>query len=673
MTVEHIEKQRTRYSTSEAIYFLTPCRDSILRLVDDFRDHAHPHYKAAHVHFTSGLDDRMFTDLNQRLKVLGASEYILCLKEMYVDFMVVESSVFRLEPSLSFASVFGTHGQQNTLSITAKQLLSVCATLGEDPIIRYQAASENFSIAPPKATQMLATLVQQEMDTFCRLSPNFPPHRSQPRATLLIVDRSVDLIAPLLHEFTYQAMINDLLPVVPNENQTGIQYTHEFNQEDGSMTTKDVVLNEEDSVYNSIRHLHIAECSDTLVKDFNQFLEAHKSTAQNEDAPRDVTKNLKEMKELITNIPKYQEMKAKYSAHLTIAQECMTSFERQKLNSVGNLEQNMATGETPTGETPKTIVLDMVPLLDDPHVSSLDKARLLMQYILYKQGNLFEDDKRKLIEHAKLPAALRDAIENLSLMGVKTSRARNTGEKTVKKKIRRRGDAAPFELSRYVPVVKRVIEAHLTNTLESSRFAYTRPSDMEPAEEANLSPAIPASGVSLRTTKPTWNKKGSGLGTSKAKVIVFVLGGMTYSEIRSVYELAQVYERDIYIGTTDILKPSTFVTALSTLRHPLPALPSVVPSYVPPPSLPSHGPREHTLPKMPHPISQQSPTSTASQPTSHTSYTSQSSTASTASTASTSHLSLSHLSIRSGTSSMSPVEKEDKDKKKKRGLKKLFG
>jgi syntaxin-binding protein 1 len=51
--VENIEKRRQPYPSLEAIYFLTPCRESILRLIDDFSTKP-PTYKAAHVHFTSG-------------------------------------------------------------------------------------------------------------------------------------------------------------------------------------------------------------------------------------------------------------------------------------------------------------------------------------------------------------------------------------------------------------------------------------------------------------------------------------------------------------------------------------------------------------------------------------------------------------------------------------------
>ena len=37
---------------------------------------------------------------------------------------------------------------------------------------------------------------------------------------MIITDRSMDVVAPFLHEFTYQAMINDLLPVI-----NGTKYT----------------------------------------------------------------------------------------------------------------------------------------------------------------------------------------------------------------------------------------------------------------------------------------------------------------------------------------------------------------------------------------------------------------------------------------------------------------
>lgn len=104
--VENIEKTRQPYPTLDAIYFLTPCRESVLRLIDDFSAYKTPMYKGAYVHFTNGtrqvgfnsrnsatyqvsigLDDQLFADLNHKLKSTGASEYIQSLKEMYVDFM----------------------------------------------------------------------------------------------------------------------------------------------------------------------------------------------------------------------------------------------------------------------------------------------------------------------------------------------------------------------------------------------------------------------------------------------------------------------------------------------------------------------------------------------------------------------------------------------------------
>ncbi|KAI7851749.1 Sec1-like protein [Circinella umbellata] len=683
--VENIEKQRQPYPTLDAVYFLTPCRESVLRLVDDFAGHNGPIYKAAHIHFTSGLDDQLFTELNKKFKSAGVSDKIQSLKEMYVDFMVKESSVFTVDPISSYISLYGTDHfskPDQTLKLIAKQLLSVCATLGEDPIIRYQVTEnddpEDHRPRAPPATRQLATILQNEIDNFCRLNRNFPPPRNppQPRATLLIIDRSLDVNAPILHEFTYQAMINDLLPVEDTEDGTGIKYTYSFNQADGSIDTKDVILDEDDSVYKSIRHLHIAECTDRLIEEFNKFLEENKTAVQSGDRsapPKDSAKSLKDMKEMLGNLPQFQDMKAKYSTHLSIAQECLSIFEKHKLNSVGNLEQNIATGETPDGETPKTIVLDMVPLLDDPYVSQADKARLLMLYIVSKENGIFDDDKHKLLEHARLKGEYRDAVNNLNLLGVQMiKQRRKPGEKSLRKKKerKRQQDETPYELSRYIPQLKKVMDAQLSNTLEPSQFAFTRQSDMEPSEDGggvpSNNPGIPQSGVSLRTTKPTWSKKpssipGGGVGggqsrASGAKLIVFVLGSISYSEIRSVYEVADMYNRDVYIGSTDVMRPTQFVKETGELRLPATStIKSFIPPYVPP-SPPASSTKVSSL--LTH------------MPQMHNSNTSNT------------HLSLSNLSIRSGngssntpsSSSTTPDKVDDKaDKKKKKGLKKLFG
>ena len=63
-------------------------------------------------------------------------------------------------------------------------------------------------------TARLAQLLQVDMDDFMRSNRDFPPKsNTRPRAMLLLCDRGTDVVTPLLHEFTYQAMAMDLLPI----------------------------------------------------------------------------------------------------------------------------------------------------------------------------------------------------------------------------------------------------------------------------------------------------------------------------------------------------------------------------------------------------------------------------------------------------------------------------
>lgn len=77
----------------------------------------------------------------------------------------------------------------------------------------------------------------------------------------------MDLSAPLLHEFTYQAMINDLLDV----EDEGKLYKHSFRNAAGVLEEKDVILTEEDEIWAETRHMHMKDALDKLIADFKQY------------------------------------------------------------------------------------------------------------------------------------------------------------------------------------------------------------------------------------------------------------------------------------------------------------------------------------------------------------------------------------------------------------------
>lgn len=78
----------------------------------------------------------------------------------------------------------------------------------------------------------------------------------------------MDTVAPFLHEFTYQAMANDLLPI-----ENGTKYTYKFQTAVGTFEDKTAVLSDADSVWTDIRHMHMREAIDKLMADFNQFMQ----------------------------------------------------------------------------------------------------------------------------------------------------------------------------------------------------------------------------------------------------------------------------------------------------------------------------------------------------------------------------------------------------------------
>ncbi|KIJ55031.1 hypothetical protein M422DRAFT_64178 [Sphaerobolus stellatus SS14] len=600
--IETINSNRTPQQF-EAIYMLMPTTQNVDRIVADFAN-GRQQYQAAHVFFIEGLSE----NLVNRLVSSPAEPYLKALKELYLNFWPIESQAFSTNTPGMFYSLFtpphsptAVKGArlraEEDLRFVARCILNICVTLEEYPLVRYYVPAHHKPLgpfapppesrAPPPEggsgrwrttlargdagraeaeadnaylTRVLAKMVQAELDEYKKATPDWPKiEPTRPRGVLFITDRTMDTFAPLLHEFTYQAMCNDLLPI-----DNGTRYRYKFQTAVGEYEDKVAVLSDADNVWTEVRHMHMREAIDKLMADFNKFMQ------ENAGFKGEGAASLNDMKDMLANLPQYQEMREKFSLHLNMAQECMEIFEKQKLPAAASVEQSCATGMTAEGKTPKHLVEEMVPLLDSREISNASKVRIIALYILFREG-VPDEDRRRLFQHARLSRAEQDAINALVHLGVRVTRV--PGDKDVRKKIKQKPGAEEYELSRYTPLLQTVLEDHVANKLDPTMFPYVKDAPTAAASTAtNLSlrsTAPQAAASSLRSAKPSWHRapsRNAGAEQIRQRIIVFIAGGMTYSEMRAIYQLSESLKKDIFIGSTHQLNPEQFIDDLKTLE-----------------------------------------------------------------------------------------------------------
>ncbi|QRV74171.1 Ras opposite protein [Ceratobasidium sp. AG-Ba] len=414
-------------------------------------------------------------------------------------------------------------------------------------------------------SKRLAYLVQRELDEYRKANHDFPkviPGEQRPRAVLFITDRSMDPVAPLMHEFTYQAMATDLLPI-----EGGTRYRYKFENSRGIREEKTATLGETDQIWTATRHMHLLAVNEQLKNDFNKFLEEN-AVFRNGDS------SLNGVKDMLAGLPQYQETWEKFSLHLNMAGECNRLFDQNNLSAVADVEQNCATGQTAEGKVPKSVIEDLVLLLENRNLTSTDKARLIALYIMYRDG-VSDEDRRRLFQHAKLSNMDQDAVNGLTYLGARVTRT--PADRDLKRKLKQKAAAQyDYDQSRYQPVLQTVLEEHFSGKLDASVFPYVRDAPPSAAPlgsslgsfRASPQPAAQAAApTSLRSQKPSWhkapvNRTGE---AAKQRILVFVAGGMSYSEMRTVYTMSNSQNKEVYIGSTHQITPSRFVNDLRAI------------------------------------------------------------------------------------------------------------
>lgn len=139
-------------------------------------------------------------------------QHVRTCTELNIDFVAVESQVFDLSRPDSINVIHSASTPSHLhleIKEMSKQLCSVLGTIGQHPTIRYfhPLSASGRRVSDP-ATGKLAFQVAADLTDLTH-DEKFP--RSPNGSSLLILDRSIDVFAPLLHESSYQSMISDLL------------------------------------------------------------------------------------------------------------------------------------------------------------------------------------------------------------------------------------------------------------------------------------------------------------------------------------------------------------------------------------------------------------------------------------------------------------------------------
>lgn len=224
----------------------------------------------------------------------------------------------------------------------------------------------------------------------------------------------------------------------------------------------------------------------------------------------------------------------------------------------------MATGLDEDNKKPRNLADQVVRLLDDDAITFPDRLRLIIQYVLYRQG-LLPSDIRKLLAHAQLPSQDGEVVHNLDLLGAQVSRSLKDARPAAHSFFAKR-QATPTDeessLSRFNPALKSMLEAHIQGTLDQTLFPFTRPH--LDSEDRLLSQGS-VSQASLRSAKPTWARTRSTATEPRQRIIVFMAGGATYSESRACYEASELCSKDIFLVTSHMLIPSLYLRQLGDL------------------------------------------------------------------------------------------------------------
>ncbi|KFP23900.1 Syntaxin-binding protein 3, partial [Colius striatus] len=523
--VENVYKNREPVPHMKAIYFITPTKKSIDGLIDDFITKSSRRYKAAYVYFTDVCPDNLFNKIKS-----SCAKSIRKCKEINISFFPYESQVFTLNVPDAFYRCYSptlekTKEKDTVMQVMAEQIVTLCATLDENPGVRYKSG-------PSDKASKLAHLVEENLENYYKTDER-SQIKGKTHSQLIIIDRSFDPVSTVLHELTFQAMAYDLLPIEKDTYKQG-----------PAGKEREAILEEDDELWVKIRHKHIADVIEEIPKLLKEVASKKKAT--------EGKLSISALTQLMKKMPHYRKEISRQVVHLNIAEDCMSKF-KPNVERLCKIEQDLALGTDAEGQKVKDLIKVLLPVLISKNYESYDKIRAILLYIFSTNGTT-QENLDKMIQNVRIESD-SDMIRNWEYLDVPVISSSAVQQQKYPR--RDRSSEETFQLSRWTPIIKDVMEDAIENKLDSKDWPYC----------SKCPPTWNGSGIVSARQKPKGSYRHER--KSSARLIIFVIGGITYSEMRSAYEVSQAYRScEVVIGSTHILTPKMLLDQVKSLSKP---------------------------------------------------------------------------------------------------------
>jgi vacuolar protein sorting-associated protein 45 len=339
-----------------AVCFVRPTETSVGMLVRELKQ---PRFSEYHFFFSGILTQGLLRLLAES----DTTERVKQVQEFYGDFVPINNDLLTLQcrNTLSMSVAAGTswarqyaHQYERNL----RGLQGILLGLKRQPLagIRYAGQS---ACAEELAKDIFDAISTDEIFHFRKR------RRNVGGALLLVLDRRDDPVTPLLSQWTYQAMVHELLGL--NNHRVILKGAPNIAKD-----LEEVVLSSsQDDFFRANRHKNFGELGENIQKLLQDY---QKQTAQHN------TSNLNTIEDMQAFMDKFPELRSRshnVSKHVAIMGELARLVEACSLMDVSQFEQELACADDHTAHW-----RELMQKLDSPSVKIPDKLRLGLLYAL---------------------------------------------------------------------------------------------------------------------------------------------------------------------------------------------------------------------------------------------------------------------------------------------------